>query len=90
MHRFEAHVNLVNEFKYNDASKSIPSDILLELYGLYKQATIGDVATDRPSMFYYIERSKWDAWDKQSGLTKESAMKLYIKTIKQTNKSYTQ
>jgi diazepam-binding inhibitor (GABA receptor modulating acyl-CoA-binding protein) len=31
----------------------------LRFYGLYKQATQGDVATDRPGMFSPTDRAKW-------------------------------
>jgi diazepam-binding inhibitor (GABA receptor modulator, acyl-CoA-binding protein) len=41
--------------------KQSPSDQeLLQLYSLYKQATIGDVNTDRPGMLYLKEKAKWD------------------------------
>ncbi|MBA0687677.1 hypothetical protein Goari_015191, partial [Gossypium aridum] len=35
---------------------------MLILYGLYKQATVGPVNTDRPGMFNMREKYKWDAW----------------------------
>ncbi|OWA52158.1 putative acyl-CoA-binding protein [Hypsibius exemplaris] len=57
--------------------KSSPSDTeLLELYSLYKQATIGDVNTDRPGMLYLKEKAKWDAWNGRKGLGKEQAQEL--------------
>ena len=31
----------------------------LRFYGLYKQATVGDVTTDRPGMFSPTDRAKW-------------------------------
>ena len=39
----------------------------LKIYGLYKQATIGDVNTDRPGMFDLKGKAKWDAWNAQKG-----------------------
>ena len=40
-----------------------PADAeLLELYALYKQATVGDVNTARPGMLDFAGKAKWDAW----------------------------
>ncbi|KAH3671402.1 hypothetical protein WICMUC_004699 [Wickerhamomyces mucosus] len=51
---------------------------LLKLYGLFKQATVGDVNTDRPGIFNLKDRYKWDAWNENKGLTKEDAEAKYI------------
>ena len=37
-----------------------PTD-LLELYGLYKQATVGDVSGERPRLLDLKGRAKWNA-----------------------------
>ncbi|MEZ4271442.1 MAG: acyl-CoA-binding protein [Myxococcota bacterium] len=37
---------------------------LLQLYGWYKQATVGDVSGKRPSMLDMKGRAKYDAWAK--------------------------
>ncbi len=59
---FASAAERVNAFtqKPNDAE-------LLELYSLYKQGMIGDVNTDRPGMFDFRGRAKWDAWNKNKG-----------------------
>ena len=54
------------------------SDVLLELYGLYKQATSGDVAGGRPGILDLKGRAKHDAWTKRQGMTKAAAMEAYI------------
>ena len=41
---------------------------LLELYALYKQATAGDVSGERPGMMDFINRAKYDAWERMRGL----------------------
>ncbi|XP_053744236.1 acyl-CoA-binding domain-containing protein 7 isoform X2 [Synchiropus splendidus] len=41
---------------------------LLDLYGLYKQATVGDVNTDRPGMLDLKGKAKWDAWNSRKVL----------------------
>jgi len=49
----------------------------LEMYGLFKQAKVGDAAGDRPSMLNFVARAKWDAWKAYEGMDKQAAMKAY-------------
>lgn len=59
-----------------------PSDQqLLELYGLYKQATLGDITGDRPGGFDFKGRAKWEAWKQRRGLSREEAMKAYAEVV---------
>ena len=51
---------------------------LLELYSLYKQATVGNVNTAQPWAVQLEARAKWDAWKSKEGLSKEDAMNKYI------------
>jgi diazepam-binding inhibitor (GABA receptor modulating acyl-CoA-binding protein) len=51
---------------------------LLELYGLFKQATEGDVAGSRPGLLDLKGRAKFDAWASRKGLSKDQAMKKYV------------
>lgn len=48
------------------------------LYGLYKQATVGDVNTTQPYFFDVMGRGKWDAWNSHKSKTSEQAKKEYI------------
>ncbi len=50
----------------------------LELYGLYKQATEGDVSGELPSATDFIARAKYQAWEKCKGMTTQEAMQKYI------------
>ncbi|KAI9015127.1 acyl CoA binding protein-domain-containing protein [Gaertneriomyces semiglobifer] len=50
----------------------------VELYGLYKQATVGPCDTQRPGWFDVAGRYKWDAWSKLGKLSKEQAMQSYV------------
>eukprot|EP00066_Takifugu_rubripes_P015214 XP_011604480.1 PREDICTED: acyl-CoA-binding protein [Takifugu rubripes] len=62
--------------------KNKPSDSELgELYGLYKQVTVGDVNTDRPGMFDFTGKAKWDAWNAKKGVSKEDAMAAYVALV---------
>ncbi|KAM0791886.1 hypothetical protein ACM66B_004141 [Microbotryomycetes sp. NB124-2] len=50
----------------------------LTFYGLYKQATIGDVNTSRPGMMDFTGKAKWDAWKKNEGLSSDEAKSKYV------------
>ncbi len=54
---------------------------LLQLYALYKQATVGDVNTKRPGLTDFVGRAKWDAWEKLKGQSPEQAMQAYIDLV---------
>jgi diazepam-binding inhibitor (GABA receptor modulating acyl-CoA-binding protein) len=54
---------------------------LLQLYGLYKQATVGDINTPRPGLFDVKGKAKWDAWKENEGMSKEAAQQAYIDLV---------
>jgi acyl-CoA-binding protein len=58
-----------------------PPGTLLELYGLFKQATAGDVSGSRPGMLDFKGRAKYDAWASRKGMSRESAMDAYVKVV---------
>jgi acyl-CoA-binding protein len=59
-----------------------PSDeTMLQLYGLYKQATVGDVNTDRPSFWDLVGKAKWDSWDSYKGLSMDDAKTRYTDLV---------
>jgi len=41
------------------ARKDMSDEQRLVSYGLFKQATIGDVNTDRPGMLDFVGKAKW-------------------------------
>lgn len=57
------------------------NDDMLALYALYKQATEGDVSGDKPSMFDFVARAKYEAWSKLEGTLKEAAMQQYVDKV---------
>ena len=74
------------EFKQAvERSRSLPTNLtndqLLALYGLFKQASVGDVTGKRPGMFDLKGRAKYDAWGKQKGKTQEEAREAYIALV---------
>lgn len=58
------------------------NEILLELYGLYKQSIEGDCNIAEPSFIYIKEKAKYNAWNNLKGLKKDTAMKRYVKLCK--------
>ncbi|CAF2760528.1 unnamed protein product [Rotaria sp. Silwood2] len=79
--KFNAAVKAIQRLP-SDGSFQPSNEMKLTFYGLYKQATAGPCKEPRPSLFNYINRAKWDAWDRCRSMTKESAMTAYIDEIR--------
>lgn len=62
-------------------SKTPTPDELLELYALYKQATVGDAQGSRPGMLDFKGRAKFDAWSAKKGVAKSNAESDYVKLV---------
>jgi acyl-CoA-binding protein len=67
--------------KVKELSKAPSNEDLLELYALYKQATVGDVSGSRPGMMDFKGRAKFDAWAGRKGTGREDAMKKYVALV---------
>lgn len=57
------------------------NDALLQLYGLYKQATEGDVTGSRPGILDLTGRKKYDAWAGLKGTAADKAMGDYVALV---------
>jgi diazepam-binding inhibitor (GABA receptor modulator, acyl-CoA-binding protein) len=57
------------------------NDMLLKLYALYKQSTVGDVSGKRPGFTDPVGRAKYDAWEKIKGRPQDQAMQQYIDLV---------
>ncbi|EGV99072.1 Acyl-CoA-binding protein [Cricetulus griseus] len=69
--------------------KTQPTDEeMLFIYSHFKQATVGDVNTDRPGLLDLKGKAKWDSWNKLKGTSKESAMKTYVEKVEELKKKY--
>ncbi|XP_054670891.1 acyl-CoA-binding domain-containing protein 7 [Grus americana] len=69
--------------------KTRPTDEeLKELYGFYKQATVGDINIECPGMLDLKGKAKWEAWNLKKGLSKEDAMNAYISKAKAMVEKY--
>ncbi|XP_017575321.1 acyl-CoA-binding domain-containing protein 7 [Pygocentrus nattereri] len=86
-------MTLQKEFaQYADDVKKVktrPTDQeLLDLYGLYKQAVVGDINIDKPGMTDLKGKAKWDAWNSRKGMSKDDAMTAYIALAKESINKY--
>jgi diazepam-binding inhibitor (GABA receptor modulating acyl-CoA-binding protein) len=66
--------------RVNGLSQKPSNEVLLDLYGLFKQATAGDAGGGRPGAFDFKARAKYDAWAGRKGLSADAAMQAYIDT----------
>ncbi|KAF9974341.1 Acyl-CoA-binding domain-containing protein 1 [Actinomortierella ambigua] len=64
------------------------NDELLEIYALYKQATVGDNTTARPGVFDLKGKAKWDAWAAKKGISQEDAEAQYIALVEKLAATY--
>lgn len=70
-------------FKVSEsANKDVPDNVKTDFYKFYKQATIGDCNTPKPSFFNLRDTVKWNAWNSISGMSKEDAQLNYIELYK--------
>lgn len=53
----------------------------LSLYGLFKQATVGDNKTSKPGMFDMKGQFKWKAWKDKSGMSQDDAADAYVALV---------
>jgi diazepam-binding inhibitor (GABA receptor modulator, acyl-CoA-binding protein) len=63
-------------------TKKPPTDVLLQLYSLFKQGQEGDINIEPPTnMFDFVAKAKYGAWEKMKGMPKEQAMQEFIDKI---------
>ena len=62
-------------------SKRPSNSELLELYGLYKQGTEGDVQGSRPGVLDPKGRAKFDAWTSRKGVSQADARARYVALV---------
>jgi acyl-CoA-binding protein len=63
------------------------NDTLLQLYALYKQATVGDASGKRPGFTDPVGRAKFDAWVKLQGKSQDEAMQEYVHLVNKLKSS---
>jgi len=82
-----------NEFltaaEYVKKLKTTPTtDELSVLYGLYKQATVGDINTPKPGFFSFKESKKWESWNQYKGLSTYDSEIKYITMVNNMIQKY--
>ncbi|TMW49754.1 hypothetical protein DOY81_005176 [Sarcophaga bullata] len=80
---------MATQEEFNKAAEDVknlnttPSDNdLLELYSLYKQATVGDCNTDKPGFLDFKGKAKWEAWNNRKGMSTTDATNAYVEKVK--------
>ena len=68
--------------KIKNADIEMNDNEKLELYGLYKQATVGNCNIEKPSILKFTEYRKYNSWNDRIDMSKEDAMTLYIELVK--------
>uniref|UniRef100_A0A0C3U1D4 ACB domain-containing protein n=1 Tax=Guillardia theta (strain CCMP2712) TaxID=905079 RepID=A0A0C3U1D4_GUITC len=63
--------------------KKISQDQQLLLYGWFKQVKEGDCNTAKPGMLDFSGKAKWEAWNKNKGMSKDEAMQKYVEAVNQ-------
>jgi len=54
---------------------------MLKLYALYKQGSVGDVQGDKPGFFDFVGAAKYEAWEKNQGMSTDEAKQHYIDLV---------
>uniref|UniRef100_A0A6M2DL65 Putative acyl-coa-binding domain-containing protein n=1 Tax=Xenopsylla cheopis TaxID=163159 RepID=A0A6M2DL65_XENCH len=57
------------------------NDDLLEVYALFKQASVGDCNTEKPGMLDFKGKAKWEAWKSKTGMDSNAAKEAYVKKV---------
>ncbi|EDV50523.1 uncharacterized protein Dere_GG14997 [Drosophila erecta] len=80
---FEEAAELAKNF-----SKKPTDSEFLEFYGLFKQATVGDVNIDKPGILDLKKKAMYEAWNSNKGLSKEAAKEAYVKVYEKYAPKY--
>ena len=72
----------VNKVQTAEGDFKPSNDLKLEMYGLFKQASEGDVNGKKPGAFDLIGKAKWNAWEELKGMSSEEAMEKYVAKVK--------
>lgn len=69
-----------------ELNQALSDSDLIELYGLFKQGTVGDIDIECPGEDY--DKVKWIAWNKKKGMDPEDAKQEYISFAKKMFAKY--
>ncbi len=77
----------VKEIQSGQGNFKPSNDLKLKFYGLFKQATEGDVSGKKPGMMDVVGRMKYGAWEDLKGTSKEKAMQTYLDEYNKVKKT---
>ena len=61
--------------------KELSDEKKLKLYGLFKQAKVGDINIKEPGILDLKGKAKWKAWNEVKGKDKEVAKAEYVELV---------
>jgi diazepam-binding inhibitor (GABA receptor modulating acyl-CoA-binding protein) len=65
-----------------DAKPAMDDAQKAEIYGLFKQGSLGDNTVDKPGLMSGFEaRGKWDAWEAKKGMSQDDAKQAYVDLV---------
>ncbi len=67
--------------RLNSLTQRPSNEEFLNLYGLFKQATVGENNASKPGMFDMKGQFKWKAWKDKSGMSSEDAADAYVALV---------
>lgn len=79
---FNNSVTAISSTKNDPKLQKITNDEKLSLYGLFKQATLGDNTTAAPWAVQFEAKAKWDAWTSHKGKSKAQAETEYVEVVR--------
>jgi len=83
--QFEAAVEYVGSASGNFKPSQ---DLKLEMYGLFKQATEGDVKGKKPGFTDFVGKAKYSAWKKIKGMPSQEAMQKYFDIVEELKEKH--
>ena len=69
---------IASDYMKSTRSLKLSTNQQLQLYGLYKQATVGNCTDSKPAIYDLSGRYKYNAWMDRTGLSMNDAMNEYI------------
>ena len=67
--------------KVKTLKTSPTNDEKLQLYGLYKQSTVGNCNISKPGFYQIAENAKWNAWNGNKGKETGKSESEYVSLV---------
>jgi diazepam-binding inhibitor (GABA receptor modulator, acyl-CoA-binding protein) len=86
-------LNSIDDFnnavaKSKELTRRPTNEEFLDLYALFKQASVGDNHQDKPGGFDFKAVAKHDAWAAMKGKTKDQAIQEYVALVNALYQEY--